>query len=140
MFLLDNEYIMEVFKEHEHVLLDLFNKDEIINNFDLIINTYLKSFNIVSETFQIVENSDKNLALILNDFPKIHKKHKDIVDFVQQNIPNFDYLYHNIKLKDNPKKSSKFDEILFQILQTGIISKTRYTRRFLDCTLISYLK
>ena len=47
-----------------------------------------------------VENSDKNLALILNDFSKINKKHQD---FVGQNISNFDYLHYNIKLKDNQK-------------------------------------
>ena len=89
------------------MLLDLFNKDETINNFDFSITTYLKSFNIVSETFQrqieIVENLDKNLALILSDFSKINKKHQDFVDLVGQNISNFDYLHYNIKLKDNQK-------------------------------------
>ena len=50
-FLIENECIMEVFKEHERVLLDVFTKDEIISNFNLTINPYLESFNKLSDTF-----------------------------------------------------------------------------------------
>ena len=50
-FSLDNEYIMEVFKKHEKVLFDLFTKDIIITNFNIMINPSIESFNKVSEIF-----------------------------------------------------------------------------------------
>ena len=42
-FSINNEYVIKIFKEHEQVLLDLFTKDEVINNFTLMITPYLES-------------------------------------------------------------------------------------------------
>ena len=72
-FSLDNDYIMNVFKKHEKVLIYLFTQDEIINNFKLTINTHLESFNKVSETFwvqiEMTNNIDKNIDLFQKNFP-----------------------------------------------------------------------
>ena len=122
-FSLNNEYVMKIFKEHEQVLLDVFTKDEVIINFNLTINPYLESFNKVLEIFQMqietVENYDKNIALLINNFPKINQKHKDLADIVRQKISNFDELYDNIKLI-NPIRLAKSNEILLQKLKTHI--------------------
>ena len=120
-FSIDYEYIRNAFKEHEQVLLDLFNRDEIINNFTLTINPYLESFNKTSEIFrwqiEMIENLDKNIDLLMKNLPKINQKHKDLVDIVKQKISNFDELYNNIKLI-NPIQSAKSNEILIQKLKT----------------------
>ena len=125
-FSIDNEYIIKAFKEHEKVLLDVFTKDEINNNFNITIIPYLESFNRVSEIFrrqiETGENHDKNIALLLNNFPKINQKYKEIVDSVQQKISNFDELYNNIKLI-NPMQSPKSNEILLQKLKSCKIDK-----------------
>ena len=125
-FLLDNEYIMKVFKEHEQLMIDLFTKDEIINNFTLTINPYLESFNKISETFrmqiEMVENLDKNIVLLLDNLSKIKQKHKDLIDIVQQNISNFDELYNNLQLI-NPIQLAKSKEILVQKLKISKIDK-----------------
>ena len=125
-FSLDNEYIMKVFKEHEQVLLNVFTKDEIINNFNITITPYLETFNKVSETFrcqiETVENLDKNIDLLMKNLPKINQKHKYVADIVQQKIPNFDELYDNIKLV-NPIQCAKSNEILIQKLKTTKIDK-----------------
>ena len=128
----DNEPIMKIVKEHEQMLLDLFNKDEIMNNFELTINPYLQSFAKISDAFlmqmEIVENRDKNIDLFLENFAKSNEKHKDIVDFVQKNISNFYELYDSLKLKDQ-KESVKFDEILIQKLQTNINSRIKIDKK-----------
>ena len=84
---------MKVFKEHEKVLLDLFTKDAIMTNFHQPLS---RSFNKISETFQMqiemVDNFDKNIALLLNSFPKVNKKHMHLVDLIRQNISNSDEL------------------------------------------------
>ena len=125
-FLIENEYIMKVFREHEKVLIDIFTKDEIINNFYLNINPYLESFNKVSETFswqiETVENCDKNIDLLMKNMPKFNLKHKDFVDFMRKKISNFDELYKNIKLI-NPIQSAKSNEILLQKLKICKIDK-----------------
>ena len=104
-FSLDNEYIMKIIKEHEQVLINLFNKDTIITNFNLSINPYLKSFIKISETFRmqikVVENLDQNIDLFLKNFAKINQKHKDLVDIAQQNISNFDEFYNNLNFTDH---------------------------------------
>ena len=65
---------MKLFKEHEKVIFNLFNKDKIIDNFNLTITPYLESFNKVSETFEMqietVENIDKNIDLLTKNFTK----------------------------------------------------------------------
>ena len=124
---LDNEYVMKAIQNHEKVLLDLFTKDIIINNFNVMINPYLESFNKISETFrmqiEMVENLDKNIALLLNNVSKINQKYKDLIDIVQYNISNFDeLLYNNLNFIDYVQ-SAKLNDILLQKLQTGIISK-----------------
>ena len=125
-FSIDNEYIMKILKKHEQVLLDVFNKDEIMNDFNLIINPYLESFNKVSETFrwqiEMVENYDKNIDLLAKNLPKINQKHKDLADIVQKKISKFDALYDNIKLV-NPIQSIKSNEILLQKLKNCKIDK-----------------
>ena len=125
-FSIENEYTMKIFKEHEQVLVDLVTNDEIINNFNLMINTYLESFNKLLETFrmqiEMAENRDKSIDLLMKNLPKIDQKHKDIVNSVQQQISNLDELYNNVKLI-NPIQSAKLDEILLQKLKTGIITK-----------------
>ena len=122
-FSLDNEYIMEIFKEHEKVLIDVFTKDEIIDNFNLMISPYLESFTRISETFkcqiEMVENNDKNIALLLNNFSKIKQEHKDLADIVQQKIKNFDQSYFNI----NSIQLDKSNETLLQKLKAGIVGK-----------------
>ena len=125
-FSLDNEYIMKIFKEHEKVLKDVFNKDEIMANFNMIVHPYLESFNKVSETFRIqiemVENVDKNIELLMKNLPKINQNHKDIVDYVQQKISGFDELCNNMNFTES-LQSAKLNEVLLQKLQSGIISK-----------------
>ena len=125
-FSIDNEYIMKIFKKHEQVLIGLFTKEEINNNFNLTINSFIESYNKVSEIFQMqietVENRYKNIDLLMKNLPKINQKHKDLADFVQQNISNFDELYNNIKLV-NPMQSAKLDEILLQKLKNAKIDK-----------------
>ena len=128
----DNEPIMKIVKEHEQLLLNLFAKDEIMNNFELTINPYLQSFAKISEAFliqmEIGENRDKNIDLFLDNFAKSNEKHKDIVDFVQQKISNFDDLYDNLELKDQ-KQSANFDEILIKKLQTDITSTIKIDKK-----------
>ena len=125
-FSIDYEYIIKAFKEHEQVLLDVFTKDEIINNYNITIIPYLETFNKVSETFrcqiEMVENYDKNIDLLMKNLPKINQKLNDIVDSVQQKISNFDELYNDIKLI-NPIQSGKSKEILLQKFKTIKIDK-----------------
>ena len=117
-FCADNEPIMKIVKDHEQMLSDLFTKDEIINNFQFVINPYLESFSKISDTIfmqiEIMENYDKSIDLFINDFAKIDEKHKDLVDLVQKNISNFYELHDNLTLK-NQIKSAKSQEILLKI-------------------------
>ena len=125
---IDSQYIMKIFKQHEQILLDLFIKDEIMNNFNLTINPYLESFSKVFEAFreqiEIIENHDKKIKLFLQNFSenfaKINQEHKNIIDFVQKKISILDESFDNLKLKDQ-MQSAKLDENLLQKLQTGII-------------------
>ena len=123
-FFVDNDYIMKVYKEHEQLLIDLFTKDDIMTNFNFAINPYLESFNKISETAQMqietIENIDKNIILLLNNFPKIKQNHKDLIDSLQQNISNFDELYDNLSFI-NKIHSAKLNGILLQKLKTGVI-------------------
>ena len=134
---------MEVFKKHEQVLLDLFTKDEIINNFNLTINPYIESFNKVSETFrmqiEMVENLDKNIDLFLKNFHKIKQKHQDFIDSMQQNISNFDEKYDGLNFI-NLIQSAKVDDILIQKLKTGINVDKKFPALHTDtiCKIISY--
>ena len=41
---------------------------------------------------EMVENLNKNIYLLPKNFPSIHHKHKDIVEYVQKKISNFDQL------------------------------------------------
>ena len=124
-YVVNNEYIMKIVKEHEQILRDLFTKDEIMNNFEFTINPYLISFNKISDAFltqiEIVENLDKNIALHLNNFSKITEKHKLLVDSLRNQIANFDGLHDNLKL-EKPIQSVKLNEIFTKKLQTGVIS------------------
>ena len=107
---LDNEPIMKIVRKHEQILLDLFTKDEIMNNFQGTINLYLESFSKISEALfmqmEIIENCDKSINLFINNFAKINEKHKDLEEFVQQKVSNFNELYDL-----NLKNQSKFGEI-----------------------------
>ena len=48
---IDNKYIVKVLKDHEQMLLQLFTKDDVINNFNLAITAYLESFGKLSKAF-----------------------------------------------------------------------------------------
>ena len=95
----DNESIMKIIKEHEQMLQKLFTKNEIMNDFQLLINPYLKSFDKISEAFRtrikIVENRDKNIELFINNFTKVNEKYKNLINYMEQKISNFDELYNN---------------------------------------------
>ena len=128
-FSIECECIMRVFKEHEKVLSDVFTKDEVIDNFNIMINPYLESFNKVSEIFtwhtEIVENCDKNIDLLIKNLPKINQKYRDVADIVQKKIFNFDESYTNINII-NPIQSiqsPKSNEIPLQKLKTSKINK-----------------
>ena len=92
----NNESIIKIVNEHEKVFLDLFTKDKIMNGFELAINPYLESIAKTSEVFWpqigIVENRDKNIESFSQNFKKINEKSKDLVDFIQQKILNFEFL------------------------------------------------